>query len=150
MAVQGRDDGGPDQLDRGGWVPVRGQRDLAESQPLELQEALHAAIQPAPIAGLCCTMTALMKLAKAKKAKAKPVPESATVIRLTAEHTLQRTAKRFVSGAPTRCPKCDSTYIGREPAFIHCRLCGKLARIADASLELQELWELRSGLRIAS
>src|SRR5207247_9775657 len=51
MAVQGRDDGGPDQLDRGGWVPVRGQRDLAESQPLELQEALHAAIQPAPIAG---------------------------------------------------------------------------------------------------
>ncbi|PYM98026.1 MAG: hypothetical protein DME07_24275 [Candidatus Rokuibacteriota bacterium] len=95
-------------------------------------------------------MTALMKLAKAKKAKAKPVPESATVIRLTAEHTLQRTAKRFVSGAPTRCPKCDSTYIGREPAFIHCRLCGKLARIADASLELQELWELRSGLRIAS
>jgi hypothetical protein len=91
-----------------------------------------------------------MKLAKAKKAKAKALPAPATVIRLTADHTLQRAAKRFVAGSPTRCPKCDSTYIGREPAFIHCRLCGKLARIVDAPLELQELWELRSGLRIAS
>ena len=91
-----------------------------------------------------------MKLARSKKAKAKALPGPATVIRLTADHILQRTAKRFVAGSPTRCPKCDSTYIGREPAFIHCRLCGKLARIADASLELQELWELRSGLRIAS
>src|SRR2546422_793596 len=41
------------QLGRPGppGVSARGQRDLAESQPLELQEALHAAIQPAPIAG---------------------------------------------------------------------------------------------------
>ena len=67
-----------------------------------------------------------------------------------ARATLQRAAKRFLSGSPTRCPKCDSTYVGREPAFIHCRLCGKLARIVDAPLELQELWEIRSGLRIAS
>ena len=67
-----------------------------------------------------------------------------------AEHTLQRTAKRFLAAPQARCPKCDSTYVGREPAFIHCRLCGKLARIADAPLELQELWEIRSGLRIAS
>ena len=60
------------------------------------------------------------------------------------------TAKRFLAAPQARCPKCDSTYVGREPAFIHCRLCGKLARIADAPLELQELWEIRSGLRIAS
>jgi hypothetical protein len=91
-----------------------------------------------------------MKLTKAKRVKRKPVAAPATVIRLTAEHTLQRTAKRFLAAPQARCPKCDSTYVGREPAFIHCRLCGKLARIADAPLELQELWELRSGLRIAS
>ena len=78
------------------------------------------------------------------------VPAPAAVIRLTPEHTLQRAAKRFLTGPQTRCPKCDSTYVGWEPAFIHCRLCGKLARIADASLELQEIWEMRSGLRIAS
>jgi hypothetical protein len=93
-----------------------------------------------------------MKLAKAKRAKTKGATAAtpATVITLTAEHTLQRAAKRFLPGPQARCPKCDSTYVGREPAFIHCRLCGKLARIADAPLELQELWELRSGLRIAS
>jgi hypothetical protein len=91
-----------------------------------------------------------MKPAKVRKTKVKALPAPGTVIRLTAEHALQRTAKRFIAGSPTRCPKCDSTYIGREPAFIHCRLCGKLARIADAPLDLQELWELRSGLRIAS
>jgi hypothetical protein len=93
-----------------------------------------------------------MKLAKAKRVKPKRVnvPAPAVVIRLTPEHTLQRTAKRFLPGPQARCPKCDSTYVGREPAFIHCRLCGKLARIADAPLELQELWEIRSGLRIAS
>ena len=78
------------------------------------------------------------------------VPAPAAVIRLTPEHTLQRAAKRFLTGPQTRCPKRDSTYVGREPAFIHCRLCGKLARIAGAPLELQEIWEMRSGLRIAS
>jgi len=91
-----------------------------------------------------------MKLARSKRVKRKPEAAPATVIRLTPEHTLQRTAKRFLAAPQARCPKCDSTYVGREPAFIHCRLCGKLARIADAPLELQELWEIRSGLRIAS
>ena len=91
-----------------------------------------------------------MKLAKAKRVKRKVETVPATVIRITPEHTLQRTAKRFLAAPQARCPKCDSTYVGREPAFIHCRLCGKLARIVDAPLELQELWEIRSGLRIAS
>jgi hypothetical protein len=91
-----------------------------------------------------------MKPAKTKRVKPKVPAAPAAVIRLTPEHTLQRTAKRFLPGPQARCPKCDSTYVGREPAFIHCRLCGKLARIADAPLDLQEIWEMRSGLRIAS
>jgi hypothetical protein len=48
-----------------------------------------------------------------------------------------------------RCVKCNSTFIGREPAFIHCFYCGKMARIANASLMAQEEFEMRSGLRIA-
>jgi hypothetical protein len=91
-----------------------------------------------------------MKPAKTKRVKPEVPAAPAAVIRLTPEHTLQRAARRFLAGSQARCPKCDSTYVGREPAFIHCRLCGKLARIADAPLELQEIWEMRSGLRIAS
>ncbi len=72
------------------------------------------------------------------------------VIRLTPEHTLRRAAKRFLAEPGTHCPKCASTFVRREPAFIHCRFCGNLARIANASLVDQELYELRSGLRLAS
>ena len=49
-----------------------------------------------------------------------------------------------------RCAKCGSTFVEREPAFLHCRYCGTLARIPKASLADQELYEIRSGLRIAS
>jgi hypothetical protein len=72
------------------------------------------------------------------------------VIRLTPEHGLQRAAKRFVSGAARECPKCGSTHVGREPAFLRCRCCGKLARIVDAPLAEQARFELRSGLCLAS
>ena len=72
------------------------------------------------------------------------------VIRLTAEHTLRRAAKRFLAEPADQCPKCESTFVRREPAFIHCRSCGTLARIANASLAEQELYELSSGLRLAS
>jgi ribosomal protein L37AE/L43A len=73
------------------------------------------------------------------------------VIRLTPEHGLQRAAKRFLNdAAAAQCPKCGSPHVGREPAFLRCRCCGKLARIADASLSAQTEFELRSGLRIAS
>jgi hypothetical protein len=58
-------------------------------------------------------------------------------------------AKRFIRGRPLACPKCSSTYIRHEPAFVHCRLCGKIARIADASLGDQELYERQAGLRLA-
>jgi len=72
------------------------------------------------------------------------------VLPLTPERVLRRAAKRFVDDAPDRCAKCGSTFVGREPAFIHCFYCGKMARIANASLLDQELFEIRSGLRLAS
>jgi len=72
------------------------------------------------------------------------------VISLTPERALARAETAFLAGSATRCPKCDSTFVGREPAFLHCRHCGTLARIANASLAAQEAFELRSGLRVAS
>ena len=71
------------------------------------------------------------------------------VIRLTPERVLERASKRFLREPPARCPKCRSTFVGLEPAFVHCRYCGKLARIANGSLLDQQLFELRSGLRLA-
>jgi hypothetical protein len=55
-----------------------------------------------------------------------------------------------LEGRLDRCTKCSSTFIEREPAFLHCRYCGSLTRIHGASLAAQELYELRSGLRLAS
>jgi hypothetical protein len=49
-----------------------------------------------------------------------------------------------------RCGKCGSTFVTLEPAFLHCLYCGSLARIAGGSLLAQELFEIRSGLRLAS
>ena len=77
-------------------------------------------------------------------------PARGKVLRLTPELALERAARAFLAEPVARCPKCDSTFVKREPAFIHCRHCGKLARIANVPLDVQELYELRSGLRIAS
>ena len=55
-----------------------------------------------------------------------------------------------VSDGVLRCAKCASTFVEREPAFLHCRYCGALDRIPNASLADQELYEIRSGLRLAS
>jgi hypothetical protein len=49
-----------------------------------------------------------------------------------------------------RCAKCRSTFVMREPAFLHCYYCGAMTRIPSGSLLEQELFELRSGLRLAS
>jgi hypothetical protein len=49
-----------------------------------------------------------------------------------------------------RCLKCSSSFVVREPAFLHCRYCGSMTRIQTGSLLEQELFELRSGLRLAS
>ena len=68
----------------------------------------------------------------------------------TPERMLDRAARKFLQQPTDRCVKCGSAFVGREPAFIHCYYCGKMARIANASLGDQELYELRMGLRLAS
>ncbi|HEX3178386.1 MAG TPA: hypothetical protein VHZ49_17045 [Methylomirabilota bacterium] len=80
-----------------------------------------------------------------------PAKHSARVVSLLdPDLVLERAARRFLPQPIDRCVKCHSTFIGREPAFIHCYYCGKMARIANASLLLQEEFEMRSGMRAAS
>src|SRR5688572_20623360 len=89
----------------------------------------------------------------AKAALPPPAPTRAgarVVSLLDPDIVLERTAKRFLPQPIDRCVKCHSTFIGHDPAFIHCYYCGKMARIANASLFLQEEFELRSGMRVAS
>jgi hypothetical protein len=93
---------------------------------------------------------------KKPTAKATPPPTAPpragarVVSLLDPDLVLERAAKRFLAQPIDRCVKCHSTFIGREPAFIHCYYCGKMARIANASLFLQEEFEMRSGMRAAS
>ena len=100
-------------------------------------------------------------VARLRNAVASPAPASApapagdarpparVVSLMDPELMLERAARRFLPQAVDRCVKCNSTFVGREPAFIHCYYCGKMARIANASLHLQEEFEMRSGFRIA-
>jgi DNA-directed RNA polymerase subunit RPC12/RpoP len=82
---------------------------------------------------------------------ATPVPTPpAKVVLITAEHMLERAARRFLAERTPACAKCGSTFVDHEPAFVHCRYCGAMARIANRSLLAQEEFELRSGLRVAS
>jgi len=76
-------------------------------------------------------------------------PPAKVVSLLEPDLVLERAARRFLSQPIDRCVKCNSAFVGREPAFIHCFYCGKMARIANASLLAQEEFEMRSGLRIA-
>ena len=68
----------------------------------------------------------------------------------TPEGMLDRAARKFLTQPTDRCVKCGSAFVAHEPAFIHCHYCGSMARIANASLGAQELFELRLGLRLAS
>ncbi|MBI4638745.1 MAG: hypothetical protein HY727_20600 [Candidatus Rokubacteria bacterium] len=72
------------------------------------------------------------------------------MLRLTPERALARASRRFLAERVDRCSKCGSTFLGHEPAFVHCHYCGRMARIKNASLLAQELFELRSGMRLAS
>jgi hypothetical protein len=72
------------------------------------------------------------------------------VVLLTPERMLQRASRRFLTERTTACVKCGSVFVDHEPAFVHCRYCGCIARIANRSLLEQEEFELRSGLRVAS
>lgn len=77
-------------------------------------------------------------------------PSSPRVVRLSPERRLTHASKRFLSERGSQCPKCGSVFVTHEPVFVHCHYCGAMARIANASLREQELFELRSGLRLAS
>jgi hypothetical protein len=100
---------------------------------------------------------AASRAAKAEHTSAKPAvaaapgrPGRVVPLALTPERGLERAARTFLQGPGNACGKCGSTFIVREPAFVHCHYCGKMARIANASLGAQELFELRLGLRLAS
>jgi hypothetical protein len=73
----------------------------------------------------------------------------ASIVRFMPAHAA-RAARNGRAHDPSRCHKCDSTYIVREPAFVHCRYCGAMNRIQSGSLLDQEEFEMRSGLRLAS
>jgi hypothetical protein len=101
--------------------------------------------------------SAMKRASAKKKPTTKPalaLPSSKNGARVVSlldpEFVLERAAKRFLPQPLDRCIKCHSTFIGHEPAFIHCYYCGKMARIANASLFLQEEFEMRSGMRAAS
>jgi hypothetical protein len=77
-------------------------------------------------------------------------PGRVVKLTITPERMLERASRKFLPGPCERCVKCGSTFVMHEPAFIHCHYCGNMARIANASLGAQELYELVMGLRLAS
>ena len=87
---------------------------------------------------------------KSPEVHASPPRGRVVTLTITPERHLERASRKFLNEPSDRCDKCGSTFIVREPAFVHCRYCGKMARIANASLGVQELFELRLGLRLAS
>ena len=94
----------------------------------------------------------LMNAVKRRKPKASArvaTQRVATVLRLPPQRMLGRSARKRLPSSQDECAKCGSTYVFREPAFLHCRCCGSLARIPNGSLADQQLFELRSGLRLA-
>lgn len=72
------------------------------------------------------------------------------LVYLVPERGLARAAQRFLCERSDRCAKCGSGFITHEPAFVHCHYCGAMVRVAATSLLAQELFEIRSGLRLAS
>jgi hypothetical protein len=72
------------------------------------------------------------------------------VVYLVPERGLERATRRFLLERTDRCAKCGSGFVTHEPLFVHCHYCGAMVRVAAASLIDQELFEIRSGLRLAS
>lgn len=75
---------------------------------------------------------------------------AARVVPLASRRRPRAATAKPVNDGILRCAKCGSSFVEREPAFVHCRYCGALARIPHASMAEQELYEIRSGLRLAS
>ncbi|MBI2215994.1 MAG: hypothetical protein HYU51_01735 [Candidatus Rokubacteria bacterium] len=72
------------------------------------------------------------------------------VVELMARRALVVAARQLLRQHTDRCTKCGSTFVTHEPAFVHCHYCGRMHRVANASLLEQELFEIRMGLRLAS
>lgn len=85
-----------------------------------------------------------------KRGTVPPAPGSNERGRIVPLRPRRDVATRLAAARADRCVKCESTFIVHEPAFIHCRYCGNMTRITGGSLLDQELFELRSGLRLAS
>ena len=87
-----------------------------------------------------------------RSGRAEPIERrtGASIVQFAPAHTARAAARKGHAHDPSRCHKCDSTYIVREPAFVHCRYCGAMNRIQSGSLLDQEEFEMRSGLRLAS
>lgn len=81
-----------------------------------------------------------------------PLPKEtdARLVRLTPERVRARPWRRPAGDDIESCAKCGSRFIVHEPVLIHCRYCGRTARVTNGSLSDQELYEIRSGLRLAS
>jgi hypothetical protein len=93
------------------------------------------------------------KAAKAHRVprkRASHAPGQVVPLAISPERMLERASRKFLQGPPDACVKCGSRFMTYEPAFVHCHYCGSMARIANASLGAQELFELRLGLRLAS
>jgi len=87
-----------------------------------------------------------VRKAAAKNATKNGHQAQATVVRLPT-----RSPRGRSDVAPRQgCAKCGSSFVVLEPAFVHCRFCGSLSRRVGGSMLEQELFELRSGLRLAS
>ena len=89
-------------------------------------------------------------MSKAERLKARSQHRDSRVVHLSSARVLARASRRSATGQADGCAKCGSLFVAREPAFLHCRYCGSLSRIPTGSLLEQELFELRSGLRLAS
>jgi heterodisulfide reductase subunit A-like polyferredoxin len=73
-------------------------------------------------------------------------PDGARVIDLVQARS-DRRWRTVVEERVSRCTKCTSTFVQHEPAFVHCRFCGNMMRVAGAAVMDQDTYELRSGLR---
>ena len=90
---------------------------------------------------------ALVVAATAVSTRAGVDPE---VVDLLARRALLVAARGLLREHVDRCTKCGSSFVTHEPAFVHCHYCGRMHRIANASLMDQEVFEIRMGLRLAS
>jgi hypothetical protein len=113
------------------------------------KKATRPAAQPARVrrgTGSPAPKDALVEAARRSTASA----PGSRVVELMGRRALLAAARQLLRCHTDRCTKCGSTFVTHEPAFVHCHYCGRMHRVANASLLEQELFEIRMGLRLAS